>query len=1058
MFVVARIVLVLVVFVAAPSTAIGERLPVKIYTTTDGLAHNNVGRIVRDSRGFLWFCTFEGLSRFDGYSFTTYGVDHGLPSPVVHDLLETRAGEYWVATAAGLCRFNPKGTPERRVANIAEVNGTRPSAANAMFEVYFPGANARSRTVTVLFEDRSGTIWCGTTSGLYRTERQNGEVIFHLVVGGTPSDPDNYIWVSSIIEDRGRTLWIGSGNGIHRLFADARVEYYPRARYGLPDASILSLLEDRDGRIWVGTQNGLCRLVPQPDPARPVVARLYTEKDGLPTNWIQKTFQSSDGTLWAAGQGLIRLIPTDDGSDFRFRGYSQPHGLNHPATQSLAEDRNGNLWLGMATGGAVKLARSGITTFEEADGLAFAKTILRNRSGDLLVAGGTRAPRTYISRFDGERFTQIRLGLPEGVGYSWGWNQLVLEDRAGEWWVATFQGLYRFPRVDSFESLARARPKAVYTTRDGLASNVILRLYEDSRGDIWISAVHQGEWLTRWERATETFHHYSAKDGLPLFVDSYAMSFSEDRRGALWIGFSYSGSKGVSGGLVRYSNGRFARFTSADGIPEGGMFNLFVDSRGRLWVPTSRGGVCRIDNPEAERLTAITYATADGLSSNDVRSVTEDRWGRMYFGTARGIDRLDVATGHVKHYTTSDGAVGNSEAALADSDGAMWFTFETGVVRLIPEPEREPLGPPVLITGLRIAGDAQPISALGEIEILPVELSTDRNQLQIDFVALGFSPGEGLRYQYMLEGTPQGWSLPSEQRTVNFANLAPGRYRFLVRAVNADGVMSDVTASFAFRVLPPLWQRWWFIVIATVLIALTVYSIYRYRLRQTLGLERMRTRIASDLHDDIGANLTKITILSEVANRQIAADARPDNSALASIANISRESVASMRDIVWAINPKRDKLLDLTRRMRGFASDIFTSRDIEFQFRAPNRDSELKLSPESRRDVFMIFKEAVNNIVRHSDCVKADIEMRVENGWLVLEVSDYGKGFDVAKAGEGHGLSGMRRRAETSGSRLEIVSREDVGTTIRLSVPIVRRRIYERARGRAKNSSNGKGL
>jgi ligand-binding sensor domain-containing protein len=147
-------------------TARAERLPIKTYTTADGLAHNDVNRIVRDSRGFLWFCTFEGLSRFDGYTFTTLGVDEGLPSPAVNDLLETGEGQYWVATAAGLCRFNPKGIAQPR----AQRGGQDSAAPNAMFTVYVPGDDPGSRNVTHLLQDTAGAIWCGTAKGLYRIE------------------------------------------------------------------------------------------------------------------------------------------------------------------------------------------------------------------------------------------------------------------------------------------------------------------------------------------------------------------------------------------------------------------------------------------------------------------------------------------------------------------------------------------------------------------------------------------------------------------------------------------------------------------------------------------------------------------------------------------------------------------------------------------------------------------------------------------------------------------------------------------------------------------------
>jgi len=1022
------IVWLLFMIVAASSFAWAERLPVKIYTTADGLGHNNVNRIVRDSRGFLWFCTFEGLSRFDGYGFTTYSLAHGLPSQVVNDLLETRDGEYLVATGAGLCRFNPHGIRRRGATNGVPAS----AAAAAIFTVYFPGPDAKSKEVTSLLQDHSGAIWCGTAAGLYRLEQPDGQVGFRFIELGMPTISGEVKNVTSMIEDRRRTLWIGSQSGIYRLLLDGRAERYDD-RHGLPDNFIHSLLEDREGRLWAGTRlGGLCRLVADPDPTRPVVARVYSIKDGLPTVWINQVFQASDGSLWAGSPGgLVRFIPTAEGSDFRFRAYAQPHGLSSNQVSSLAEDRNGNLWLGMENGGAAKLARSGITAFGQADGFSTATAIFKDRAGDLyVIAGPNDKNREYlINRFDGERFTAIQPRLPRDIYYGWGWNGLVLEDRVGEWWVATGQGLYRFPKVNSFERLAHTPPKAVYTTHDGLASNEVLRLFEDSRGGIWVGTANGGG-LSRWDRATETFHSYTEQDGLPSLVNYYPISFAEDRTGNLWVGFS------TGGGLARYRDGRFTRFTSADGLAEGGIFNLFVDSSGRLWAPTTRGGVCRIDQPEAERPTIVTYTTADGLSSNDVKAVTEDRWGRIYLGAGRGIDRLDPATGHIRHYTANEGALlGDVNAALQDRDGALWFSFATGLVRLVPEPDVRPLPPPVLITGLRIAGDAHPISALGETEVAPLGLDANKNQLQLDFVALGFSPGEGLRYQYRLEGTGQDWSPPSDQRTVNFAHLAPGRYRFLVRAINADGVMSERPASFSFTLLPPLWQRWWFVAMVAALLSAIVYALYRYRLARLLEIERVRTRIASDLHDDIGSNLTRIAILSEVAHRQLSAEGRHLNGPLSAIAQISRESVASMSDIVWAINPRRDTLFDLVRRMRKCTSEIFAHGQVEFELRAPEAESDLKLGADVRRDLFLIFKEAVNNAARHSECAHVEIELRIERSWLVLRVSDDGRGFDPAQPSEGQGLVSMKRRAVGLGGKLEITSGQGAGAEIMLRVP-----------------------
>jgi signal transduction histidine kinase len=349
--------------------------------------------------------------------------------------------------------------------------------------------------------------------------------------------------------------------------------------------------------------------------------------------------------------------------------------------------------------------------------------------------------------------------------------------------------------------------------------------------------------------------------------------------------------------------------------------------------------------------------------------------------------------------------------------------------------------PPILITGLRIAGDPQPISPLGEVEIAPVELGPYKNQLRIDFVALGFSPGERLRYQYKLEGASQDWSQLADQRTVNFANLAPGRYRFLVQAVNADDVMSEVPASFSFTILPPVWQRWWFIAIVVALAGIIAHTLYSYRVARLLELERVRTRIATDLHDDIGSSLSQIAIMSEVVQQQVGGENQRVSRPLSVIAGTSRELVDSMADIVWAVNPKRDHLIDLTQRMRQFAGEVLTARNIEFTFGAPGLESDIQIETDVRREVFLIFKEAINNVVRHSKCSSVEIRFGVNDNRLMLKVADDGRGFDPARTSGGHGLASMKRRAESIGGVLEILAEAERSTTITLQAPLRRRRL-----------------
>jgi signal transduction histidine kinase len=290
-----------------------------------------------------------------------------------------------------------------------------------------------------------------------------------------------------------------------------------------------------------------------------------------------------------------------------------------------------------------------------------------------------------------------------------------------------------------------------------------------------------------------------------------------------------------------------------------------------------------------------------------------------------------------------------------------------------------------------------------------------------------------------LVGANDEWSAPTDQRTINYASLLPGSYRFTVRAVTADGNISPTPAIINFRILPPLWQRWWFVTLVLLTLGLGIATIYRYRVRRLIELERVRTRIATDLHDDIGASLSLIAMLSEVAQRQVPRGNPSVAEPLSSIATASRELVDSMSDIVWAVNPRKDRFSELVKRMRRFASDAFTSRDIALQFEAPD-DHDFKLGADARREIFFIVKEGVNNITRHSVCTEAAIILRVQGGSLLLEVRDNGKGFVPSQANEGNGLANMRERARRLGGDFDVVTGNGHGTTLRLVVPLDRPR------------------
>jgi ligand-binding sensor domain-containing protein/signal transduction histidine kinase len=1019
-----------------------QQLPIRTYTTADGLPSTFIQFIVRDSRGFLWFCTRNGLSRFDGHRFVTYGEMHGLPTPVINHLLETRGGVYWVATnGGGVCRFNP----DARVSS----DGGR-DAGGSLFTIYQVGDGHYSNRVNILYEDRAGRVWAGTDNGLYRLEETNGRMAFRFVEMGKPEIFSRPVSIGSLVEGRDGSLWINVISGLARLLPDGGVIHYAIQTTHQTDRDVsllVSLFENREEEIWVGSRNGLIRFRPEPittavapgariyqkivarkqvkfhgrnsvyQPLSAGEARWYTTADGLAHNVVTALHQSSDNRIWIGTLGGLTEL-----KDGRFRSYTMAEGLSDDRVRPIIEDIDGNLWLGTVSG-AIKLTMSGFVSYPSRNGIY---SIHEDDAGEIFAI----SDNGFINRVDGRSFTSVRPRLPFGADIIWA-SQGGFLDRAGQWWISTSKGLFHFAGAIGIERLARQRPQAVYNTGAGLPSNSVACLFEDSGGDIWIGTRSNSQSnLARLERATGTLHSFSAAEGLPDLGSVSA--FEADSNGKLWIGF-------YEGGLACYTSGRFTIFTRADGLPKGGVPSLHLDQSGRLWIATTRGGLSRIDNTDADHPRFVTYTTAEGLSSNDVRCITEDMNGRIYIGTASGVDRLDTSTGHVKHYTTADGLANSFvHSAHRDRKGRLWFGTMRGLSRFIPEPDRHQPPPPVKIGALRIEGLPLAVSELGAAEISGLTFGPNQNNIQIDIFELGVGAGEALRYQFKLEGADQDWGRPTDQRTVNYASLAPGTYRFLARAITTDNVVSLAPATITFEIRPPLWRRWWFLVLAATVVGALIYHFERRRIARLVELERVRARIGADLHDDIGSNLSQIAIMSEVARSQIV---RGDTSALQQlslIARISRESVDAMSDIVWAINPHRDRLRDLTGRMRLFAGEICVGRDISFRFHAhpPNQvDQDLRLSIDVRRQTFLIFKECVNNIVRHSACTQADIELSVAGKGLVLTLADNGQGFDPASVKEGHGLASIKRRAASLGGDLQIISTPGKGTIVSLKIP-----------------------
>ena len=986
--------------------ASAAQLPVRSYTAADGLPGNNVRSIVRDSHGYLWFATAEGLARFDGYEFTNYTRANGLPRNSVNAFLETSAGEYWAATAAGVARFEPAAPRARK------------------FTVFAP-EDPDARRVNVIYEDRSGRLWCGSDNGLLRmmpldpARRQWSFLPVDLPAAqGKPALDKRVI---SIYEDSRGDMWIGT---IRALYRRARSgdgsEYHlgQRARqWG--DELWNQVLEDRRGRLWAATGIGLLRLDPGGAGDYRLVPVLIPKSRMIA--WA--LLEDSAGTMWlGTSSGLIECPGGGESCAASARVHNERSGVSYRDVRALAYDCYANLWLGTSSGGVTRVARNGLVTYSEPDGLAFSTnkepSLFHNRAGAVHVAF-----QHVLNVRHGDKFVTISPVLPiDTPDISWGWHQTVLQDHTGEWWLSTGEGLIRYPAVP-IETLGHTNPKAVYTIANGLRTDNIFRIFEDSRGGIWVASIGLlgVNGLCRWDRATNRFQSF------PVHDSTAASAFAEDPSGTVWIGY-------YDGMLARYRGGQMTLFGPAEGLAGGGIHALHVDRAGRLWIASS-GGLTRARALAGDRPSFEHFGAEEGLASNLILCLDEDRWGRLYVATSRGLDRVnadgEIAPGRVHHYTQADGlARGELRDILFDRDGVLWCATSQGVSLLIPEVQSDSARQPVLIRGLRIRGVPFLLSDLGTTFLPNVTFAPDQNQLQIDFATVAFEPGEAPHYQYRLEPADSDWSGPSLERTVNYSNLAPGRYRFQARLAGAE----NPAAVMEFTVLAPLWQRWWFRAALLCATLGLLYWLHRYRTVRLLEMERLRTRIASDLHDDIGSGLSQIAVLTEVARGPCQAGNL--DSTLGNIGALSRELAESMNDIVWSVNPNRDHLRDLLQRMRRFASDVLAGKNIDFSFHASPGGEADRIPIDVRREVYLIFKETVNNIARHSACTRARIAFLIGDGWLELCVEDNGNGLGERSREDAHGIRSMSARSRRIGGTIELSNGDAGGLRVALRVPL----------------------
>lgn len=902
---------------------------------------------------------------------------------VTHLLTDSR-GFLWIGTRDGVSRFDGErfvnyttddGLPHRFITTMMESRGGALYFATAAGLARLdPGAVRGRDLFTVIgrgvqvndvVEDRNGALWAACGDALCR-------------VDGTRLQRDpaySGAMIHILALSRTGELWAGTKKGLARRRANGTWERYAVQPHR-GDDTVHGLSIDARGRLWIGTGFGF--FVADPAALRsPLIDHLPFTRLTTPDHPLvfTKTAVHIGDTAWIPTSRGVAVV--DAGG---VRVLDQRDGLFTDGVNAIAADPAGNLWIGADMGGLMRVARSGVTTFTREHGLLHDRinSIFETDRGVCATSGATR----FLQCFDGDRIRAHTI-IPPSVAFTgWGWGDVVARDRNGEWWVATGQGVIRW-------SADLRRVIATYDTTHGLGGNDVFRVWRDSRGDLWFSTFG-ARVLTRREHATGRFITYGEAEGMPLVAPT---AFAEDRRGNVFIGL-------YTGGVLRFDGKRFTRLTGA--LPADFVHDLFFDSRGTLWV-AANDGLARIPGGMVARRGALALAeTADG---------------RIVIGSRRGVELRDPRSGHIVRVSTADGLPHNEVvAAHRDRSGTLWFATASGLARVTRLPDLGDAAPPRPRIHLG--------PELGTHAAGPLRLRYPDHRIAITFSAPDFDPRSPLQFEYRLAGDDT-WTPALARRSVAYERLPFGSQRFEVRSIGANGKRS-APATLAMDIIPPVWRRPWFAAIVIVILIAVPLLLHRLRVAHLLALQEMRMRVATDLHDDLGSSLSRISILSEVAKR------RANERVLDEIGDTARSLVDALGDSIWAIDPRRDDLQSVFSRVRHFAAGVLEAKSMTLDLDIPPSLGSLTLTPEKRREVFLILKEAINNAAKHSQATRVAVAASLDDARLRLRIADDGVGFE--KAGEGHGLPSMAARAQRAGGRLSIHSKPGAGTRIEVEV------------------------
>ena len=995
-------------------------------TDAQGNSHSRVHRLIRDERGRLWVSYLTGdVGAVQGNAITIDrpgGAD--TLSWWLHEPLGEYAGSHWFSTNLGdvvrrsiisdSTRWTLTSTPGPGTLTLRKTVVV--GADDAIMGTDSEGkawrvvgeecralpteAYARSGAVECLARDRDGKVWAGTDRGLADWDGNGFAPVATDSSGEDPSPgralaimpvSDGGLWV--LFESSLRKYRAGRWESTAHPWNERLLAAVSPKRHSLH-------ADDREGGVWIATDGeGLWHVSATgqlveatADPAFP--------------NWQVECLETdAEGSLWLGleRRGLARVRP---------RLFMEP-----PVTaakdgtvlgrtaHSMCVDLSGAIWL-TEPGGA--LWKTTDDTVEQVAGPVISAMYNTSVVAPARAGGIWLAPQfASVFRQEGDQRRDVLGTIAFGAV-----ARVMHEDREGSLWIGNESGLWRW-RDGALAAIGAADgfpPLSMGSNAESLVPGVE-SLADDGAGGLWIGlslcelrhrdaegrfAVHRPPW---WDPGIRFWTLLpDGEGGVP------------DGEGGVWIGT-------LGSGLVHFRDGVFRRVTTAHGLPDDAVSQVLDDGRGFLWLGTF-GGLVRIARSEID----------------DVFRGRSARVRCRRFGRAAGLPVAQCSSGQ-------------QPCCLRAPDGRLWFSTTGGVVVVDPAQVRDDaLPPPVVIEEVRVQGR----DVLAE-RPLPLHLEPRERTAQFRFAGLSLATPEMVRYRWRMLGIDQAWIDGGFERTATYNQLPPGQYAFEVDAADGEGRWTGNVARVPIVVEPMIWETAWFRLLSALGAALAAggigLAVVRRRTERRIAvlerqhaIERERIRIARDLHDDLGASLTEIDYLGALAER--GSPTTPEVAdRLRLLRDKARETVMSLDEIVWAVDPRNDTLEALGEYMGSFAQQFFRVTNTSCRLDIDPEPRDLPIDSEVRHALFLAFKEAVNNVARHAGAGECRISLAARDGELLIQVSDDGSGFDPTAAGfvAGEGLRNIRDRLAACGGWQRIDSMPGQGTTIVMGLPVAHR-------------------